>query len=64
MADSGLTRTQNQAVEPTARAVAKTRHSRGLTMPVIRGRWDVRSISASMSRSMYMLKAAAPPAER
>ncbi len=42
----------------------KARHSRGLTMPVTSGRCEVRSISASMSRSMYMFSALAPPADK
>ena len=44
--------------------MAKVRAARGVTAPVTSGRPFVRSISASMSRSTYMLMALAPPAAR
>ncbi len=37
---------------------------RGLTSPVTMGRWPVRTMSLSMSRSRNMLSALAPPAAR
>jgi hypothetical protein len=59
-----LTSSPSQTVEPIASAMPKTSASRGDTMPVTIGRRSVRDITASMSRSMYMLSALAPPADR
>ncbi len=44
--------------------MAKTRALRGVTAPVTSGRFEVRCMSLSMSRSMNMLMALAPPAAR
>ena len=46
----------------TSSADANTSAWRGSTAPVTSGRFRVRSISWSMSRSTYMLNALAPPA--
>ncbi len=47
-----------------SREMAKTSPLRGEINPVTSGRFFVRSIRASISRSMYMLMAFAPPAAR
>lgn len=44
--------------------MANTSAAVGVTMPVTSGRLRVRSMTASMSRSTYMLMALAPPAAR
>jgi hypothetical protein len=44
--------------------IAKTRAFRGAMRPVTKGRVFVRSMRASMSRSMYILIAFAPPAAK
>ena len=63
-ADSRLTSRHSSTNATTSRLRAKTRAAGGLTAPVTRGRFWVRCISRSMSRSTYMLMALAPPAAR
>ena len=53
---------QSQTVDAAASVHAKIRAPRGETSPVTSGRLTVRCMCASMSRSRYMLKAAAEPA--
>ena len=52
----------SHTVETTASVHAKIRAPRGDTSPVTSGRFTVRCMCASMSRSRYMLNAAADPA--
>ena len=52
----------SHSVESTASVHAKISAPRGDTSPVTSGRFSVRCMCASMSRSRYMLNAAAEPA--
>jgi hypothetical protein len=63
-ADSRLTVSVSQANETTLRAMPKVSACRGTTAFRGSGRFRVRRIRSSMSRSMYMLMAFAPPAAR
>ena len=53
---------QSQTVDAAASVHAKISAPRGETSPVTSGRFTVRCMCASMSRSRYMLNAAADPA--
>ncbi len=59
-----LTKAHSQAKATTSRVMANTRAWLGSIRPVTSGRFCVRFITASMSRSTYMLTALAPPAAR
>ena len=63
-AESRFTHAHSSAKARTSRLTAKTRALRGVIAPVTSGRLPVRCISLSMSRSMTMLMALAPPAAR
>jgi hypothetical protein len=63
-AESRLTKPHSQAKATTSRITAKISAFRGSMTPVTSGRFLVRSIRASMSRSTYMLMAWDPPAAR
>ncbi len=55
-------KTHSHTVDTAASVHANVRAPRGDTSPVTSGRFSVRCMCASMSRSRYMLKAAAEPA--
>ena len=61
-AASQLVVSQSQTVDAAASVHAKINAPRGETSPVTSGRFTVRCMCASMSRSRYMLNAAADPA--
>ena len=62
IAESKFAPDHNTANAIISKATAKTSALRGLIRPVTRGRVCVRFINLSMSRSIYMLIAFAPPA--
>ena len=59
---SGFVVNQSHTVDTIASVHEKIRAPRGLTSPVTSGRFSVRCMCASMSRSRYMLNAPAEPA--
>ena len=61
-AESRLTRVQSSTKATISSPMAKMRAALGVISPVTSGLLAVRFISASMSRSTYMLMALAPPA--
>ena len=63
-ADSRFTADHRTANATASSVSAKTSAALGVTAPVTSGRFWVRGISLSMSRSMYMFTALAPPAAR
>ena len=63
-AESRLTASHSSTNAATSSDKANTSAAFGVMAPVTRGRFLVRFISRSMSRSTYMLIALAPPAAR